>query len=317
MIGEIKLKCRKKNISNRRELLPVVLAKMLSRCSVRIHGCTGSPADYPNTMLSWRVLGKLSWFYSLRGRSCSAQFWPPWLSCPLFLWVGRSPSQSLAGHPFRHSCSISQLFCQRLWGMFKCTASEEEKPSSTLNDMAWVCPVKIFLGTVWQRTWEVASTYSPSCLLRPTELTPPSPKRPPPASHRAVTLYRLSSPEQAGWELHTSYFCSHPLMLLTLPKLTSHFDQGSGIYHSTIENTGWKDPTWQMPFGTNSITNHQWFTPQGSQTCFHSSCPCNDALLHPLSLTFTLVLAQFLFLKLFTTGSLFSPSRLCPALYSA
>jgi len=45
MIEEIKLKCRKKNISNRRELLPVVLAKMLSRCSVRIHGCTGSPAD--------------------------------------------------------------------------------------------------------------------------------------------------------------------------------------------------------------------------------------------------------------------------------
>lgn len=177
MIGEIKLKCRKKNISNRRELLPVVLAKMLSRCSVRIHGCTGSPADYPNTMLSWRVLGKLSWFYSLRGRSCSAQFWPRWLSCPLFLWVGRSPSQSLAGHPFRHSCSISQLFCQRLWGMFKGTASEEEKPSSTLNDMAWICPTKIFLGTVWQRTWEVASTYSPSCLLRPTELTPPEPKK--------------------------------------------------------------------------------------------------------------------------------------------
>lgn len=30
VIGEIKLKCRKKNISNRREFLPVVLAKMLS-----------------------------------------------------------------------------------------------------------------------------------------------------------------------------------------------------------------------------------------------------------------------------------------------
>lgn len=54
MIGEIKLKCRKKNISNRRKLLPVMLAKMLSRCSVRIHRCTGSPADYPNAMLRFQ-----------------------------------------------------------------------------------------------------------------------------------------------------------------------------------------------------------------------------------------------------------------------
>lgn len=76
MIEEIKLKCRKKNISNRRELLPVVLAKMLSRCSVRMHGWTGRPADYLNTMLSWKVLGKLSYFYSLRELSTSVQLWP-------------------------------------------------------------------------------------------------------------------------------------------------------------------------------------------------------------------------------------------------
>lgn len=103
IIGEIKLKCRKKKISNRRELLPVVLAKMLLRCSVRIHRCTGSPADYPNIWLSWRVLGKLSCFYSLREKSSSVQFWPQWLSCPLFLWVHRSYSQSLSRQPFGYA----------------------------------------------------------------------------------------------------------------------------------------------------------------------------------------------------------------------
>lgn len=72
MIGEIKLKCRKKNISNRRELLPVMLAKRLSRCSVRIHECAGSPSDYPNTMLTRRLLEKLL-YYSLREPRCSVQ----------------------------------------------------------------------------------------------------------------------------------------------------------------------------------------------------------------------------------------------------
>lgn len=109
MIGEIKLKCRKKNISNRRELLPVLLAKMLSWCSVRIHRCTGSPADYPNPVLRFQR------------------------SCPATVALGNSAAQSssdlggspvpcfprLAGQPLRHSCSISRLSCQRVCGSFK------------------------------------------------------------------------------------------------------------------------------------------------------------------------------------------------------
>lgn len=212
---------------------------MFLRCSVRIHGCTGSPADYPNMMLSWRVLGKLSCFYSLRELSSSVHLWPRWLSCPLFLWVGTSSSLSLAGQPARHSCSISWVSCQMVWGMFKGTASEEGKQGRTPNNTARLCSGKIFWGTVWQRTWEVVSTY-----------------RPPPASQRTVTLYRLSSPEQGGWEVHISYFHSHLLMFLAPSRLTSHFGQGKGIYHSTIENTGWRHPTWQIPSGTNGVINH-------------------------------------------------------------
>lgn len=105
MIGEIKLKCRKKNISNRRELLPVVLAKMLSCCSVRIHRCAGSPADNPNTMPICQVPGKLSCNCSLRDLSSSASSDLGGSAVPYF--------PGLAGQPLGHSCSICWLSCQR------------------------------------------------------------------------------------------------------------------------------------------------------------------------------------------------------------
>lgn len=158
MIGEIKLKCRKKNISNRREFLPVVLAKMLSWCSVRLHRCTGSPADYPNTMLSCQVPGKLSCNCSLRELSSSD------LGGSVVPYFPR-----LAGQPLGHSCSISWFSCQMVCGTFKGTAREEGMPSST-HWHGRGCSGESFPGTLWQRTWEAVCSCSPSCLLRPTEL---------------------------------------------------------------------------------------------------------------------------------------------------
>lgn len=174
--------------------------------------------------------------------------------------------------------------------------------------------VKLFLGTVWQRTWDAVSTYSPCCLLRPTELTMLSPSRPPPAPQKAAALYMLSSPEQDGWEMHI-YLHSHLLVFLSPPRLTSAFGQGDDIYHSTIENTGQTDLTWQMHFGTIRVINHQLFASQGSQICFLFSCLCNDTLLCPFRV---LTLHQLWphASKLSTTGSVFSHSLLCLTLHA-
>lgn len=152
MIGEIKLKCKKKNISNRRELLPVVLAKMLSRCSKRIPGFAGSSADYPNMMMIWRVLEKLLYFYSLREPNCWVQLSPWWLSCPSLLWVSRNSPQSKAGRPYGHSCSISAP-CQMVWYVFKGTVNEAEQHSEQHNffipnALSQLYSGKIFLGIV-------------------------------------------------------------------------------------------------------------------------------------------------------------------------
>lgn len=151
MIGEIKLKCKKKNISNRRELLPVVMAKMLSRCSERIHVVAGSPTDYPDMMMIRRVLEKLLYFYSLREPSCWVQLSPWWLSCPLLLWVSRSSPQSQAGQPYRHSCSISAP-CQMVWYVFKGTANEAEQHSEQHNFLIHNALSQLYSGTIFLDT---------------------------------------------------------------------------------------------------------------------------------------------------------------------
>lgn len=156
MIGKIKLNAGKRILVTEGNFT-CGAAKMLSRCSVRIHGCAGSPADYPNTVLSWKVLRKLSCFYGLKEPSNSVQLWTCWLSYTLFLWIGRSSSQSLAEQPFTHSCSIFQLSCQKVWYVQRHREwSGEAGQHSEWHGVSAFC--KILLGTMWQRTWELVSS---------------------------------------------------------------------------------------------------------------------------------------------------------------
>lgn len=115
-----------------------MLAKRLSRCSVRIHGCAGSPSDYPNTMLTRRLLEKLL-YHSLREPRCSVQLWHPWLSCPLFLWVSRSSPE--LGRTALQAGIPPVSLGSRAKPPGACSKALRVKQGSILNDVASWCQI--------------------------------------------------------------------------------------------------------------------------------------------------------------------------------
>lgn len=211
MIGEIKLKCRKKNISNRRELLPVVLAKPLSWCSVRIHRCAGSPADCPNTMPSCQGPGKLSCNCSLRELSTE-------------------PSSDLGGSLVPDSPRLAAqpgAFLQYLllllpdWPVAPSKVPRVVRGCRAASLPGTGCSGDSLPGTWWQTARQAVCSHSPSCLLRPTEL----PK------HCQPTLESFPEPYHCALQPHFQLF--HQLLVQqheNIPIFTGHLPDTPGLY---------------------------------------------------------------------------------------